>query len=95
MFALPHRQIANELYAVLYIDERINKTELMNRQKTLLKLGIVIPRKNACYKNNIAITETYLNWLNPFTYPYFLGSILFMLYVYLMRGESGLKELIK
>ena len=67
----------------------------MSKQKTLLKLGIIIPIKNACYKNNIAITETYLNWLNPLTYPYFLGSILFMAYIYLMYGKSGLKELIK
>ena len=67
----------------------------MSKQRTLLKLCIIIPRKNACYKNNIAITETYLNWLNPLTYPYLLGSILFMMYTYLRYGKSGLEELIK
>jgi len=60
----------------------------MSKQKILITLGIVIPKDTACYRNNIAITSTHLNWFNPLTYPYLIGCILYLIYGFIRYGKK-------
>ena len=60
----------------------------MSKQKKLINLGIVIPKNTACYRNNIAITSTYINWFNPLTYPYLIGCLFYLVYGFIRYGKQ-------
>ena len=52
----------------------------MITQKTLIRFGILAPRKTACYRNNICITSTKFVWTNPITWIYLLITIPIAIY---------------
>lgn len=60
----------------------------MTKQRLLIKLGILIPQNTACYRNNIAITDTNFNWINPITYIYLLIAIVHLGYMCIKHGKD-------
>ena len=61
-------------------------------RKLLFKLCILMPKKTACYRAGICITETYFNWFNPLTYIYLFVMCLYVVFLYLKHGKEFLNR---
>lgn len=61
-------------------------------RNVLFNLWILIPKKTACYKAGICVTDTYFNWFNPLTYIYLLLSVVRIGFLYLKYGKEFLNN---
>lgn len=68
---------------------------MKTKMQKLMGWGIIIPRKTACFNNLGIITSVKFVWINPLTYFYLFGSILYLCYIRTFNGKEYFNNLIK